>query len=527
MNFKNTSPRLVHEYLELTCDRLPDKTLCVYKTERLSYYEVELYSNKLGAFLIDIGVKRHDRVIIFLDNSSYSAISIFGILKAGAAFVPLNPTIKHQKLNYILRDSGAKVIITQSDKLEVINSAAADLSGVKVVSVDQCNLHFENFENFFVWEDSVEELPGVSNGDLNKRKNQIIDVDLGALIYTSGSTGEAKGVMSAHYNIVSAASSIIRYLQNTQNDILLNVLPLSFDYGLYQVIMNVMFGGTIVIENSFLFPIKILEIIENEQITGFPIVPTILALFLNLKELDAYGLNSLRYISNTGAALPEEHIKRFASYFPHINIYSMFGLTECKRISYLEPDKVLIKPKSVGKAMPNCEVFIVDENKKELGANEIGELVVRGSNVMRGYWNSPELTAKVYKTGKTERDRLLFTGDLFTKDEEGYLYFVGRIDDMIKTKGERVSPKEVENILCGIDGVLEAAVIGIDDEILGKAIKAYIVKTNDSEITYREIIKYCKKNMETFMVPKEIEIVEKLPRTINGKVDKKILVEQY
>jgi acyl-coenzyme A synthetase/AMP-(fatty) acid ligase len=177
--------------------------------------------------------------------------------------------------------------------------------------------------------------------------------------------------------------------------------------------------------------------------------------------------------------------------------------------------------------MPNCEVFILDEDGTEVGPNQVGELVVRGANVMQGYWKAPDLTEKVFKTNNNGNEKLLFTGDLFKKDEDGYLYFIGRKDDMIKTKGERVSPKEIENVLCSMDGILEAAVVGIDDAILGKAIKAFVVKINGSEINYRDIIKYCKENLEVFMVPKEIEIVEQLPRTINGKIDKQNLVLNY
>jgi acyl-CoA synthetase (AMP-forming)/AMP-acid ligase II len=201
----------------------------------------------------------------------------------------------------------------------------------------------------------------------------------------------------------------------------------------------------------------------------------------------------------------------------------MFGLTECKRIAYLPPEDIDRKPGSVGKAMPNCEVFIVNENGEFAGPDEVGELVVRGSNVMRGYWNSQELTEKVYKDGWFQREKLLYTGDYFYHDEEGYLYFVGRKDDMIKTKGERVSPKELENILCSADGISEAAVIGVPDEILGQAIKAFIVKTPGSLITEKDVLRYCSKNVEIFMIPKYVVLIDSLPKSPNGKIDKKIL----
>ena len=329
--------------------------------------------------------------------------------------------------------------------------------------------------------------------------------------------------MSAHCHMVSAARSIIQYINNKEDDRILVVLPLSFDYGLYQVIMTFMFGGTIVLEKSFNFPMDILKILQSEKITGFPIVPTILAMLLKLKSLSGYNLDSLRYITNTGAALPVEHIKKFRELFPDVKFFSMFGLTECKRISYLHPDLIDQKPGSVGKAMPNCETFIVDEQGSPVKPGVVGELIVRGSNVMRGYWNAEELTNRVYRPWGSQGEKVLFTGDLFYEDEDGFLYFVGRKDDMIKTKGERVSPKEIENILCSLDGISEAAVIGIPDEILGQAVKAFIVKKDDAALSKNDILLFCSKNMESFMMPKEIEFLESLPKSPNGKADKKLL----
>ncbi|NIQ14724.1 MAG: AMP-binding protein, partial [Candidatus Dadabacteria bacterium] len=344
---------------------------------------------------------------------------------------------------------------------------------------------------------------------------------------TSGSTGDPKGVMSTHHSMISAARSIIQYLENTPDDIIINVLPLSFDYGLYQVIMAVMFGGTVVLEKSFLYPIRILERIKKEKITGFPIVPTIVGFLLKMQSLTKYDLSSLRYITNTGAALPEEHIKKLRLLLPQAKIYSMFGLTECKRVSYLPPDEIDRKPLSVGKAIPNCEVFIVDEMANEVGPGEIGELVIRGSNVMSGYWNAPELTGNVFRNGNYPGERVLYSGDYFQKDEEGYLYFLGRKDDLIKTKGERVGPKEVEGVICQIEGIIEAAVIGVPDEILGQAIKAFVVSYPSINISEKDVLKHCANNLEIFMVPKYVEFVKELPKTPNGKIDKKTLKDSF
>ena len=520
MNRNIFQPRLLHGFLINDAEKYPDKEALVFNEQRLTYSEINNKSTQLANSLLEMGLSRHDRVIIYLDNSIETIISILGVLKAGGAFVVLNPLIKSSKFDYIIKDSGAKIIITHSRKydvvLEAINFHNKDKKIIWIGSaIDDVNN--------FGFNELIECQPINASKKLKFQMEKIIDYDLAALIYTSGSTGEPKGVISSHHNMISAARSIIEYLENSPEDIILNVLPLSFDYGLYQMIMSILFGGKLILETSFMFPLKILQAIEDENVTGFPIVPTIVALLLKMKELERYKLNSLRYISNTGAAFPIPHIQKFNKLFPHVKIFSMYGLTECKRISYLPSDQIQKRPGSVGKAIPNCEVFILDENGNEVQQGEIGELAVRGSNVMRGYWNSPELTQKVYKPGKIQGETLLFTGDLFRQDEDGFLYFLGRKDDMIKSKGERISPKEIENKLCEIPGVAEAAVIGVPDEILGQAIKAFIVKKESNSIDQNYILQFCLRNMESFMVPKFVEFISELPKSPNGKVDKKIL----
>jgi long-chain acyl-CoA synthetase len=521
-------PRLLHRFLINNAEKYYDKEALIFDNNRITYGNLNEKSTQFANSLIHLGINRHDRVIIFLDNSVESVISIWSILKTGAVFIVLNGSIKSNKLEYIIQDSGANFIIADSRKFDVVTSALHNnVSDIKViwVGIHSANESQSNSNSYFFDELIENQNVGISM-NLANRIDKIIDYDLASLIYTSGSTGEPKGVISSHFNMISAARSIIEYLENDHNDIILEVLPLSFDYGLYQMIMSVMFGGTLVLETSFMFPIKIVQIIEEEKITGFPIVPTIIALLLKMKDIEKYKFDSLRYISNTGAALPVPHIQKFNHLFPHIKIYSMYGLTECKRIAYLPPEEIGKRPSSVGKAIPNCEVFILDESGNEVISGEIGELVVRGSNVMRGYWNAPELTEKVYRKGLYQGETLLFTGDLFRQDEEGFLYFLGRKDDMIKSKGERISPKEIENVLCSINGVSEAAVIGVPDEILGQAIKAFIVKKDGSELETNDILFYCSKNVESFMVPKYVEFIKELPKSPNGKVDKKILKQE-
>jgi acyl-CoA synthetase (AMP-forming)/AMP-acid ligase II len=326
--------------------------------------------------------------------------------------------------------------------------------------------------------------------------------------------------MLTHSNIVSAAASIISYLENREDDIIMNALPLSFDYGLYQVLMAFKFGGTVVLERRFTYPYQIIQRMVEEKVTGFPGVPTIFAILLGLKDLETFDFSSLRYITNTAAALPPAHIAKLRKLFPQARLYSMYGLTECKRVSYLPPEEIDRRPTSVGRGMPNEEVWIVDEQDNRVGPHMVGELVVRGSNVMRGYWSLPEETVRVLKPGKYPGEAVLYTGDLFRMDEEGYLYFVGRKDDMIKSRGERISPKEIEQCLCAMDGVADAAAIGVPDEILGQAIKVFICCREGCSLKEQDILRHCKENLEDFMLPKFVQFVNALPKTPNEKTNR-------
>jgi acyl-CoA synthetase (AMP-forming)/AMP-acid ligase II len=324
--------------------------------------------------------------------------------------------------------------------------------------------------------------------------------------------------------MVSAATSITEYLENDSSDVIINFLPLSFDYGLYQVLMAFKMGARVVLEKSFTYPYVVISKIQSEKVTGFPGVPTVFAILLQLKELHKYNLGSLRYLTNTGAALSRSHIERLRESFPHARLYSMYGLTECKRVSYLPPEELDRRPDSVGKAMPNTEVYIVDEDGSRVGPGEVGELVVRGANVMKGYWKMEEETREVLKPGDHPGESVLYSGDLFRMDDEGFLYFVSRKDDIIKSRGEKVSPKEIENVLYSLPEIVEAAVVGVKDEIIGQAIKAVVVTADGTRLTEKDIIAHCSKNLEDFMVPRVVEFRSSLPKTATGKIRKQELL---
>jgi acyl-CoA synthetase (AMP-forming)/AMP-acid ligase II len=322
--------------------------------------------------------------------------------------------------------------------------------------------------------------------------------------------------------MVSAATSITTYLENRCDDIVLNVLPLSFDYGLYQVLMAAKFGGTVVLERGFTYPHAVLETVVREKVTGLPLVPTMLAILLQM-DLSKYDFSRLRYVTNTAAALPVEHIRQLRQILPHVTIFSMYGLTECKRVSYLPPDQIDIRPASVGHGMPNEEVFVVDDQGRRVGPGVVGELVVRGANVMKGYWELPDETAQRLKPGPLPGEMQLHTGDLFRADDDGYLYFVGRKVDIIKSRGDEVAPREVENVLCSHPAVAEAAVVGVPDPVLGQAIKTVVTLRPDAVATERDLLRHCAGHLEDFMVPQTIEIRDSLPKTNNGKVNKREL----
>ena len=477
---------------------------------RVTYEELETMANRMANVLERHGVKRGDRVVLFLDNSVEAVAGVFATLKAGAVFSPVNPTTKADKLAYVLNNCRATAVVTHGRLLGTVAEAVQQAPSVAAVLV--AGEEKPAVRGGVGLSQAMQSAPAVSPA------NPGIDIDLAMLIYTSGSTGFPKGVMMTHQNIVHAATSITTYLENTPQDIILSVLPMSFDYGLYQVLMSVKMGATVVLEKSFAFPNMVLQKLTQERVTGFPLVPTMAAILLQMKNLLPGSFPHLRYITNTAAALPPAHIQRLQELFPTTRIYSMYGLTECKRCTYLPPEQLKSRPGSVGRAIPNTEVYVVDDQGRRVGPGEVGELVIRGGHVMKGYWENPTATDRVLRPGPHPWEKVLYSGDLFKTDEEGFLYFVGRKDDIIKTRGEKVSPKEVENVLYAMPGVREAAVVGVPDPILGMAIKAVIVPAEPGAIAEQDVLRHCAQHLEDFMVPKSVEFRSELPKTSTGKI---------
>lgn len=493
------------------------KTALVTDRRRLRYDELDDLSSRLAAALAEAGVKRNDRVLVFMDNCWEAAVSIFAILKAGATFSPINASTKADKLAYIIADCEAAAILTQAKLLPVVTQAQAQSRKANLFVACTAAPDSHMPAGVAAFEDclSAEPTPVPHGG---------IDIDLAMLIYTSGSTGRPKGVMMTHRNIDAASESITTYLRNEPDDIILNVLPLAFDYGLYQLFMAVRLGATLVLEKSFAFPHAVFERIRAEGVTGFPLVPTMAAMILQMRDLQPGFLPSLRYITNTAAALPPPHIARLRELFPNTRLYSMYGLTECKRCTYMPPEELDRRPGSVGVAIPNTEAYVVDDEGRRVPPGVAGELVIRGPHVMQGYWRNDAATARMLRPGLNPWEKVLHTGDLFQTDEDGFLYFVGRMDDIIKTRGEKVAPKEVEAVLHAHPGIAEAVVFGVPDPVLGDAIAALIVRS-DASLSDKDVIRHCTRHLEDFMVPKIVEFRTELPKTDTGKVSRRLAAE--
>lgn len=517
--------RLLHESLLISARRAPDKPVVLVEGTPHTYGELVEQAGRLATALCSRGLQRGDRVAIYMDNTWPCIVSIFGILIAGGVFLVINPQTKPDKLAFILDDCDARILLTDTHlalSLAPVLRAPGMLghvicSGVwpsaAIAEASGPALTVERFENVL-----AASAPQASAACA-------IPLDLAALIYTSGSTGNPKGVMHTHLSMLFATESISEYLRLTEGHRILCVLPLAFDYGLYQLLMAIRMGATLVLERSFTYPAQIFKRMQEFEVTVFPGVPTIFAMLLSAHARNRLSFPTVQRVTNTAAALPTAFQDRLREIFPNALIYRMYGLTECKRVSYLEPELADSKSESVGKAIPGTEIFLLAADGTPTPAGEVGILHVRGPHVMLGYWKQPELSARMLKPGRFPGERVLCTQDWFRLDADGFLYFVGRSDDIIKTRGEKVSPVEVENVLHAIPGIREAAVIGVPDALLGQAIRAYVTLNDGAVLSDRDIHRQCLAQLENFMVPKEIIVLPELPKTHTGKISKKALIE--
>lgn len=506
-------PTLVQDFLTETAERRPGATALVTDGRNVTFEELAVESDRFAGALRRRGVERGDRVCLFLENSWEMVVALLGIQKAGAIWLPVDPSTKRRKLRYLMQDSESAAVVADAARAGTVLAALREAPSVlSIWWVGGLPDRAGGEERAFAFEGAL-----VAGPD-SPPDPGLIDRDLAGIIYTSGSTGEPKGVMLDHANVVNTARAISGYLDNVPDDVVICGLPLSFDYGLFQVLTGLHVGFTVVLRRSFAFPWQILEAVEEHGVTGLPGVPTVFASLLRFAPFEGLDLTSLRYLTNTAANFPPAHIRRLRELLPRTRIYSMYGLTECTRVSYLDPDDLDDRMGSVGTAMPNCEAWVVDEEGREVPPGVVGELWVRGANVMRGYWRKPEATARRLVEGAVPGEQVLRTGDLFRMDAEGFLTFVGRKDDVFKCRGHKVSPREVEDVLHGLDGVEEVAVVGVSHPLDGEAVKAFIVRKEWSDLAEREVRRHCRARLEDHLVPRHLEFCDALPRTRTGKV---------
>lgn len=509
---------LIHHMLQKSAGRFPDKEALVHEDQRLRYRDVADRVTGLAHGLKEAGVARGDRVGIYLDASVPQVLSIFAISQAGAVYVPIHGLLFPDQVAHIGRDCQMKALVTTRAKLATLSVALKEIASLEflvLVGDGPAETHLASYD--------LEELCAASPP--RSGCDSSIEKDLAAILYTSGSTGKPKGVMLSHAQVMAGASIVSAYLEITNRDRILAVLPFSFDAGMNQLMTAFQQGGTLVLIN-FTFAREVVGVLLKEQITGLAGVPTFWSLMAQPSStLHKHELPHLRYITNTGGAMPQTTLTSLRDRLPGTKVFLMYGLTEAFRSTYLPPDQLDRRPTSIGKAIPNTEILVMSEEGKPCKPGEVGELVHRGPTVSLGYWGQPELTARVLRPHPClppevgDVERVCYSGDYVTMDEDGYLYFVGRRDTMIKSSGFRISPTEVEEVLFRSSLVKGAAVIGIPDEVLGQSIKAFVVGRDGEQLDPEKLREFCAASMPRHMIPTTIEVLEALPATTSGKVD--------
>jgi len=510
---------LIHHMLHTSARRAPEKEALVHGIERLNYLQLARRTTGLAKGLRRAGLNRGDRIGIYLGPSVPQVISIFGISEAGGVYVPINIELFPEQVAHIAKDCGMKALITTAAKLSTLKALLAQIPSLEfVVLTGDQNQTVVSLPQYCFEE--LCELPGPPDW-----REQSISKDLAAILYTSGSTGKPKGVMLSHANVMAGSTIVSAYLGITSSDRILAVLPFSFDAGMNQLMTAFEKGGTLVLIN-FVFAREIVQMLLKERITGLAGVPTLWTLLAQPNStLSKQPLPDLRYITNTGGAMPQAVLRVLRQTLPTTKIILMYGLTEAFRSTYLPPEELDRRPTSMGKAIPDTEILVLNEQSKLCQAGKVGELVHRGPTVSLGYWNRPEDTARALRSNPLlppemgDCEKVCYSGDLVKMDEEGFLYFVGRRDTMIKSSGFRISPTEIEEVLFQTGKVRGAAVIGLPDEVLGQSIKAFVVPRDGDALDVEALLATCAEKMPRYMVPKTLEVLSELPKTSSGKVD--------
>ncbi len=523
---------LLHDLIFRQADAMADRPALTSGRDTWTYGDLATAVRGFSAGLLALGLQRAERVGIWLEKRAETVTASFGAPAAGGVMVPMNPLLKPEQVAYIARDCQVRVLVTSPDRLallEPVLEQCPDLRHVVLTGGPAAPRRVPPGVAVHDWSDVVAQVGGPAH--------RVIDTDMVAILYTSGSTGRPKGVVLSHRNMVTGAKSVASYLENCADDTLLAALPLSFDAGFSQLTTAFHAGARVVLLN-YLLPRDVLKAMEREKVTGLTAVPP---LYIQLTQTDwpaAVG-EHLRYFANTGGRMPRETLQLLRQRVPRAKPYLMYGLTEAFRSTYLPPEEVDRRPDSIGKAIPNAEILVLAEDGRECAPEEPGELVHRGALVGMGYWGDAEKTAERYRTlplgaggreaGLQLPEIAVFSGDTVRRDAEGFLYFIGRRDEMMKTSGYRVSPTEVEEILYTSRLVGECVAFGVDHPQLGQVIQVIATAPDGTAALDVEALRaHSKAHMPAYMVPAGFEGANgPLPRNPNGKIDRKKLATEW
>lgn len=509
--------------LENSAARTPDQLAVIDGERQITYARLRDLSARLAHALTAQGLRRGDRVAIYLEKSVEALVAMTAIAQAGGVYVNINPQLRSTQAGHIVRDSQVRMVIAEGSRLLAEALPAYDVAFVKGPGCPSAPRAGR----------TVPLEPVLEGGPAAPPCTAATESNLGTIIYTSGSTGMPKGIMLTHRNIVVGAQIVSTYLENTEQDRVLSVLPLNFDVGMNQFTCMLRVGGTLVLQSSLL-PGEILRSLRTHRITGLAGVPGVWALLnQNRKSLLREPLTQLRYVSNTGGMIPKPHLDSLIELLPATRVYLMYGLTEAFRSTYLDPAEVGRGPSCIGKAIPNTDVWVVRPDGTETAADEVGELIHRGPTVALGYWGDPEKTSQVYRPNPFApketlgRDQVVYSGDLVRRDKDGFLYYEGRRDEQIKTQGYRVSPLEVEELIHATGVVHEAAAFGKKDEALGQRIVVVCSLKPGAEATAETLRALVAAQAPAHLVPQEFHFLPEMPKNPNGKIDRSGLRHDY
>lgn len=507
--------RSIPAFLERTAARFPDKDALISRTGSMSFQQLRKEAIATAEALRELGIKPGDRVGVCMEKSIDQACVILGVLYANAVLVPILPRLKQANIAHIISNSGMAGLVTDSSRVAEVQEFTKE---TKLIVG-----HGEIEEE---WPNIAYMRRHISGADFFDR----IGTDNAAIIYSSGSTGRPKGILISHRNLADGAEIVTSYLGTNENDRICSILSFNFDYGLNQIWQSALKGATLYLHDLAL-PNDLFALLAEERITGLPVMPVIITQMF-VKNLYTpnpdHDFSDLRYVCSTGGRLSEKMIQNLRTAFPQTKIYSMFGLTEAFRSTYLDPHALDSRPASVGKAIPDTQILVLRQNGEECEANEIGELVQRGATVAKGYWRDPENTAKVFRTHpEYPGETLVYSGDYVTRDEEGYLYFVSRRDEMIKTRGFRVSPTEVESEVVTHPNIQSAVAFGAVNLDVGEDIVCSYTTSDAKPLGERQLQQYLKGILPRHMVPAYLVHFEAFPITgSGGKIDRKTVIKE-